>query len=153
SIFLINHNADVALATLRYLFKDASFEAAEDGFDAAGRKFNRGSFIVKNVSAADMQKAAADLGLQVTAVGSAPSVKTHPLRAPRVALVHTWASTQTEGWWRMAFDNAKVPFTYTSTQQLAKDDNLTAKYDVIVFPPSGRGTSAIVNGMPMYGNP
>ncbi|HMD33539.1 MAG TPA: hypothetical protein VKH42_01160, partial [Vicinamibacterales bacterium] len=152
SIFLINHNADVALVTLRYQFKDASFEAAEEAFDAAGRKFNRGSFIVKNVSASDMQKAAADLGLQVTAVGSAPPVKTHPLRAPRIAIVHTWASTQTEGWWRMAFDNAKVPYTYTSTQQLAKDDNLSAKYDVIVFPPSGRGTNAIVNGMPMYGN-
>jgi Zinc carboxypeptidase len=152
SIFLINHNADVALATLRYQFKDASFEAAEEPFDAAGKKFNRGSFIVKNVSASDMEKAAGDLGLQVTAVGSAPSVKTHPLRAPRVAIVHTWASTQTEGWWRMAFDNAKVPYTYTSTQQLAKDDNLSAKYDVIVFPPSGRGTAAIVNGMPMYGN-
>src|SRR5262249_46579312 len=81
---LINHNADVALITLRYQFKDASFEAAEEAFDAAGKKFNRGSFIVKNVSASDMQKAASDLGLQVTAVGSAPSVKTHPLRAPRV---------------------------------------------------------------------
>ncbi|HEV3139957.1 MAG TPA: M14 family zinc carboxypeptidase [Vicinamibacterales bacterium] len=152
SVFLINHNADLALATLRYQFKDASFEAAEESFDAAGKKFNRGSFIVKNVSASDMQKAAADLGLQMTAVGAAPSVKTHPLRAPRVAIVHTWASTQTEGWWRQAFDTAKVPFTYTSTQQLASDANLNAKYDVIVFPPSGRGTNAIVTGMPMYGN-
>src|SRR4026209_2710567 len=33
SIFLINHNADVALVTLRYRFKDASFEAAEEPFD------------------------------------------------------------------------------------------------------------------------
>ena len=39
---------------------------------------------------ADLQKAAADLGLQIVAAGSAPSVKTHPVRAPRVALLHTW---------------------------------------------------------------
>ncbi|HEY2149839.1 MAG TPA: M14 family zinc carboxypeptidase, partial [Vicinamibacterales bacterium] len=152
AVFLINHNADTALVTLRYKFKDASFEAAEDGFEADGRKFSRGSFIVKNVGAAEIQQAAADLGLQVTATSTAPSVKTHPLRAPRVALLHTWLSTQTEGWWRQAFDNAEVPFTYLSTQQIAKDDNLNARFDVIVFPPVGRGPEGIVSGMPMWGN-
>jgi zinc carboxypeptidase len=153
SVFLVNHNADVALATLRYRFKDASFEASEEAFDAGGKKFNRGSFIVKNVSASDMQQASTELGLQVQAVDTAPSVKMHPLRAPRVAVLHTWATTQTEGWWRQAFDLAKVPFTYISTQQIAKDDNLNARFDAIVFPPVGRGTAAIVNGLPMYGNP
>jgi hypothetical protein len=152
SVFVVNHNADIALVTLRYRFKDASFEAAEEMFEAAGRKFNRGSFIVKNVSADDMRKAAADLGLQVVAVASAPTVQTHPVRAPRVALLHTWLTTQTEGWWRQAFDNAQVPFTYISTQHIAADDNLNAKFEVIAFPPVGRGPEAIVNGMPMWGN-
>ncbi len=153
SIFLVNHNADPALVTLRYRFKAASFEAAEEPFEAAGKKFNRGSFVIKSVSPADMQKAATDLGLQVTAVASAPAVKTHPLRAPRVAVLHTWLSTQTEGWWRHAFDDAQVPFTYINTQQVAKDDDLNAKFDVIVFAPVGRGAEAIVSGMPMWGNP
>jgi hypothetical protein len=152
SIFAVNHNADIALVTLRYRLKDASFEAAEEPFDAAGRKFNRGSFIIRNAAAADLQKAAADLGLQVVALASAPTVKTHPVRTPRVAILHTWLTTQTEGWWRQAFDNAKVPFTYVSTQQIARDDNLNATFDAIVFPPVGRGPEAIVNGMPMWGN-
>ncbi|HET9833624.1 MAG TPA: M14 family zinc carboxypeptidase, partial [Vicinamibacterales bacterium] len=152
SVYLVNHNADVALATLRYAFKEASFEAAEEPFDAAGKKFNRGSFIIKNAQANDLQKAASDLGLQIVAVSAAPSVKTHPVRAPRVALLHTWLTTQTEGWWRQAFDGARVPFTYISTQQVAADANLNAKYDVIIFPPVGRGPEAIVNGMPMWGN-
>ena len=51
----------------------------------AARKFNRGSFIIKNADAGDIQKAATDLGLQIVAVSAAPSVKTHPVRAPRVA--------------------------------------------------------------------
>jgi hypothetical protein len=152
SVYLVNHNADIALATLRYTLKNASFEAAEEPFDAAGKKFNRGSFIIKNAAAGDLEKAAADLGLQISAVAAAPSVKTHPVRAPRVALLHTWLSTQTEGWWRQAFDGAKVPYTYISTQQIASDANLSAKYDVIVFPPVGRGPEGIVNGMPMWGN-
>ena len=46
-----------------------------------------------------------------------------------------------------------MPFTYINTQQVAKDDNLNAKYDVIVFAPVGRGPEAIVNGMPMWSNP
>jgi len=153
SVFVVNHNADIALVSLRYTLKDASFEAAEEPFDVAGRKFNRGSFLIRNVDAADLRKAATDLGVQVVATASAPSVRTHPVRAPRVALLHTWLTTQTEGWWRQAFDDAHVPYTYISTQQVAKDDNLNAKYDVIVFPPVGRGTEPIVNGMPMWGNP
>jgi hypothetical protein len=152
SVFLVNHNAEIALATLRYKLKDASFEAAEEPFDAGGKKFNRGSFIIKNASAAEVQKAATDLGLQVAAVSAAPTVKTHPVRAPRVALLHTWLTTQTEGWWRQAFDNAQVPFTYINTQQVAKDDSLSAKFDVIIFPPVGRGPEGIVGGMPMWGN-
>jgi hypothetical protein len=152
AVFVVNHNADTALATLRYRFKDASFEAAEEPFDAAGRKFNRGSFIIKNIGVADLRKAATELGLQVVAMNAAPAVKTHPLRAPRVAILHTWLTTQTEGWWRQAFDDAEVPYTYISTQQVAKDSDLDTKFDVIIFPPVGRGTDAIVNGMPMWGN-
>ena len=153
SIVLVNHNADVGLATLRYKLKDASFEAAEEAFESGGHKFNRGSFIIRNASASDVQKAATDLGLQAYAVGSAPSVATHPVRAPRVAILHTWLSTQDEGWWRHAFDEAQVPYTYVSTQEVAKSDNLSSRFDVIIFPPVGRNPEGIVNGMPMWGNP
>ena len=51
----------------------------------------------------------------------APTVKTHPVKAPRVALMHTWLSTQDEGWWRLALDQLQVPFAYISTQDVAKD--------------------------------
>jgi hypothetical protein len=152
-IFLVNHNADAALATLRYRLKDATFDAAEQPFEASGKKFNRGSFIISNVPAGEMERAAGDLGLQATSVTTAPAVKTHPVRAPRVAILHSWLTTQTEGWWREVFDTAHVPFTYINTQQVARDDNLNSRFDVILFPPVGRGTEAIVNGQPMWGNP
>jgi len=152
-VFAVNHNADEALVTLRYRFKDAPFEVAEEGFEAGGRKFARGSFIVKGVAAGEMQRAAAELGLSVLALPAAPSVKTHPLRAPRIALVHTWLSTQDEGWWRMAFDRLRVPYDYISTQDVAAASDLRARYDVVVFPPVSRGPHAIVAGMPMWGNP
>ncbi|HUE82404.1 MAG TPA: hypothetical protein VMM84_09855, partial [Pyrinomonadaceae bacterium] len=153
SIYLINHNADNSLITLRYRLSKVPFEAAQESFEAAGRKFNRGSFILKQAPAAELQKAAAELGLQVYAVSSAPAVKTHSVKAPRVALLHTWISTQDEGWWRLALDQWGVPYAYISTQDVAKDSELNSKYDVIIFGPVGRGASAIVSGLPMWGNP
>ncbi len=153
--FLINHNADSALITLRYRFPKASFDAAEEPFEADGRKYNRGSFIVKNVDAAELAKAGTELGVPAYAVASAPSVKTHPLRAARVAIMHTWNNTQAEGWWRLEFDRLGVPYEYINVQTPAKISDLRSKYDVIVFGPGGgRGNPAgIINGMPMYGNP
>jgi hypothetical protein len=152
-VFLINHNADNSLATLRYRLKDVAMEAAEEPFEAGGKKFNRGSFIIRKASADELRRVAADLGIEVHAVESAPTVKTHPLKIARLAVMHTWLSTQDEGWWRLALDQLRVPYDYISTQDVSKDPDLKAKYDVIIFAPVGRGSAAIVNGMPMYGNP
>ncbi|HEV2691077.1 MAG TPA: M14 family zinc carboxypeptidase, partial [Bryobacteraceae bacterium] len=153
-VFLVNHNADDTLVTLRYRFPNASFETAEAPFEAAGRKFNRGSFIMRNISADELGKASTELGLPAYAVASAPSVKTHPLRAARVAVMHTWLSTQSEGWWRIEFDRLKVPYDYISTQTVSKATDLRSKYDVIVFAPGVRGNpQTIISGMPMFGNP
>jgi zinc carboxypeptidase len=153
TVFAINHNADNALATLRYRIKDADFQIAEQPFEAAGQKFGRGSFIVRRISRGDLDKAARELGLKVYALDAAPSVPVHPARAPRVAIMHTWISTQTEGWWRQAFDFLHIPYTYISTQDAAVDPNLNAKYDVIIFPPGGGSPQSIVAGLPMWRNP
>lgn len=152
AIYLVNHNADNALVTLRYRLKDANVDAAEEPFEAAGQKFNRGSFIIRKASADELQKAATDLDIQVYAVADAPAVKTHAIKPARIALMHTWLDTQNEGWWRVAFDKLQVPYDYISTQDVARDEKLKDKYDVIVFAPVGEPPNAIVDGMPMYGN-
>ena len=155
-VFAINNNAEPALATLRYKLKDAAIEAAEEPFESAGKKFRRGSFVVHNANRADLDRAAAELGVQVAALAAAPNVKTHLVRAARIAFLHTWLSTQTEGWWRLALDKLLIPYDYMSTQAIAKITDLNAKYDVILFPPVGfsAGVGAVVNGIPTgWGNP
>ncbi|HET6629917.1 MAG TPA: M14 family zinc carboxypeptidase [Woeseiaceae bacterium] len=74
---------------------------------------------------------------------------------PRIAVMHTWLGTQTEGWWRMALDKMNVPYDYISTQDVARAGNLRGQYDVILFGPVSGGTSArrIIDGLPMWGNP
>jgi hypothetical protein len=153
TFFVVNHDADPNLLALRYRLKGVPFEAAEEPFEAAGHKFNRGSFIIKGGEAGELQKLAGDLGLQVYALATAPTVKTHPIKAPRLAFVHTWLGTQDEGWWRQELDLLKVPFDYISTQTIAATANLNDRYDVILFPPAGRSAQQIVAGMPMWGNP
>jgi hypothetical protein len=152
-VFVVNANGDNGLATLRYRLKDADFQAAEEAFDAGGAHFNRGSFVIRSVAAAELDKAAKEVGVRVSALTSAPAVKMHPVHAARLAILHTWSGTQTEGWWRQAFDQLQIPFSYISTQDVAKDANLNASYDVIVFPPAGGTPQTIVDGMPMWRNP
>lgn len=69
---------------------------------------------------------------------------------PRIALMHTWLRTQDEGWWRLALESMGVPYTYLSTQEVAKVPNLRERFDVIVFPPTGvnNASQEIVNGLP-----
>ena len=154
-IFLINHNADNALITLRYRFPERHLRRRRGAVRSRRAQVqSRVSFIVRKVAAGDLAKAAAELGVQAYAVATAPDVKTHPARAARIAIMHTWLSTQSEGWWRLEFDRLKIPYDYISTQTAAKTADLRAKYDVIVFAPGVRGNpQTIISGMPMYGNP
>jgi hypothetical protein len=74
------------------------------------------------------------------------------VRAARVAVMHTWLSTQTEGWWRYALDQLGIPYDYISTQVAARTPDLNAKYDVILFPPTSGNGQAIIDGLPMWRN-
>jgi hypothetical protein len=151
TVFAINHNADNALVTLRYRLKDADIQLAEEPFESDGTKFNRGSFVIRGVAQADLDRITTELGLKAYALASAPSVKMHPARAARVAVLHQWSSTQTEGWWRQALDIYGVPYDYIDPETIKKTENLRGKYDVILFGPGGSQNA--VDGTPMWRNP
>ena len=151
TVFAINHNADNALITLRYTLKDADIQLAEEPFESGGAKFSRGTFIIRGVSSTDLDKATRELGLQTRALESVPSVKMHPARTARIAILHQWTSTQTEGWWRQAFDLYKIPYDYIDPQTIRNTTDLRAKYDVIIFGPGGG--QAAVEGTPTWLNP
>ncbi|HYL73373.1 MAG TPA: M14 family zinc carboxypeptidase [Bryobacteraceae bacterium] len=156
--YLIDHNADNTLATFRFRLKDMNMQAAEEPFKAAGKDFHAGSFIIRmqdnqRTTRGRIEQAAVELGLKVTAVDELPKVATHPMAAPRIALVHTWLNTQSEGWYRVAFDNLKIPYEYISDQKLRLIPDLRAKYDVIILGPTPGNSQRVINGLPMRGDP
>jgi hypothetical protein len=156
--FIINHNTDNTLATLRFKLKDVKIGAAEDSFKVGEQQFNTGSFIIKTEgNPADLKQrletSVTEFGLKAVGVAKLPDVKTHDLAIPRIAIVHTWTNTQNEGWYRIEFDRLQIPYTYISDQVIRDTPNLRAKFDVLIFPPVGGSAQTIVNGMPMRGDP
>jgi hypothetical protein len=150
ALVAINGDGENALVTLRYTMKDADIQVAEEPFESGGATFNRGTFIVKGVARGELDRQLTALGLRGVALAAAPAVKTHAARAARVAILHQWSNTQTEGWWRQAFDIYGVPFDYIDPETVGKTPNLREKYDVIVFGPGGG--QAAVEGTPLWRN-
>ena len=150
--FLINHNAENALAAFRFKHKELKIEAAEKDFEAGGKKFNAGTFVLKasgnpaNLDAL-LDAAGKEFGLMVSAVPSAPDVPMHDIAVPRIALMHTWQNTQTEGWVRIALDELGVPYDYVSVHAARDNAKLRDKYDVILFGPSSGDAMSLVNGV------
>ena len=157
SVLVINDNTDNSLATFRFRFANLKMEAAEQPFDMGGQKFNAGSFIIREGDRAQIDAAAKELGLVVHAVGAAPNVPMHELAAPRIAIMHNWQSTQNDGWFRIALDTHKIPYTYIADTKVRVTPNLRQQFDVIIMPPmTGFGPSGLseeLKGLPMRGEP
>ena len=151
AVFVVNNDADPSLLALRYRLKGATFDVAEEPFEAAGKKFNRGSFIIRNAQRADVQAAVRELSLQ------AQGVERHGEDAPGEGAPHRLhphlARHAGRGLVADGVRPPEIPYDYISTQVVAKEASLNSRWDVLVFPPVGRGAQQIVAGMPMWRNP
>ncbi|MGH7443876.1 MAG: M14 family zinc carboxypeptidase, partial [Longimicrobiales bacterium] len=107
--YLIDYNADNNLTAFRYANSEMEIAAAEQAFDVGGRSFRAGSFIIPTRGNPGdvrdrLERAAAEYGFTAYGVAAVPTVATHAVAAPRVAVVHTWQRTQDEGWLRLGLD-------------------------------------------------
>ena len=150
-VMIVDHTTDNNLVTFRFKHRDVKMQAAEEEFEAGGRKFRAGAFIIPDANRGVLEASLKVLGLSAIAVASMPTVRTHDLDIPRIGYVHSWANTQNEGWVRAAFDTFGVPYTYFSDIKL-REGNLRQAYDVIVYPHVGGTAQAQVNGIPRTGS-
>jgi len=159
--FVINNNADNQVASFLFRtkniprLKDVKIQVAEKAFELQGKKFNSGSFIFRadNKDASDYLDGfftgTGAAGAEIAAYGipALPDVPLHDLILPRIAVIHTWQNTQTEGWVRLALDELQIPYEYTSVHAVRDNARLRDKYDVILFGPSSGDALSIVAGV------
>jgi hypothetical protein len=153
SLVAVANTGQVSLLSLVYKLKGANIRVVEKPFDAGDRHFAAGSLLIDGVAVDKLKIMLHELALDGVHLSLTPLVPAHAVSAPRVALMHTWLATQTEGWWRYAFDTESIPYETISTQIAAKEDDLRAKYDVIVFAPVAHASATdIIDGLPMWNN-
>ncbi len=148
--YIINNGTINKLLPARLRLRDFKVLAAEAPFKIDDKSLEAGSIIIPVAKAQlkihqVVESVAGELGLEVFSAAKMPDVKTHDLDIPRIAIFHTWSSTQDDGWVRFAFDQLGIPFAAINKDHLRKG-NLKQLYDVIVFSNCrGRKGADIVN--------
>lgn len=148
---VIRQVADTGLA--RFAFGQGPVELgfAQADFEAEGHRFNKGDLIAYSEGTAP-EWIDLEMG-DIVSLKERPKVEVRKVAIPRIAMVHTWQSTQDEGWFRLAFDEARVPYKYVSVHELRDTPDLKSKYDVIVIAPTGGTAQSMVNGISKEGVP
>jgi hypothetical protein len=85
-------------------------------------------------------KLAADLGLDFEGIASRPTGDAIALKQPRIALADQYGGSMPSGWTRWLLEQFEFPFEVVFPKAVDLGD-LSAKYDVIIFP-SGVGPSS-----------
>jgi hypothetical protein len=154
-VVLVRNTGERAVATFRYRLAQMPMDVAEESFEAEGTKYPPGTLILREAQSrrAEVEAAAAATGVIARAVAATPAVKSHPLRAARIALVHTWTTTQNEGWARLALESTGIPYSYIGDQKIRETQDLRAQFDVIVWGPVPGGSQRILHGIPKRGEP
>jgi hypothetical protein len=74
-------------------------------------------------------------------------VETHEVAFPRIALMHTWLTTQNEGWLRIGLDEYGIPYDYVSVQTVRDTPDLRDRWDVILMGPTVNNPLQVLNGV------
>jgi hypothetical protein len=154
SVTAIPNTGQSTLLALIYKLGANHVVITDKAADTNGQHLPAGSLLLNDVPDSTLQPLLKQLSLNALHLAATPETSTHAAAAPRIAFMHSWLATQTEGWWRYAFDQAGVPYDYISVQTAAATTDLRGKYDVIVFAPVAHASAdQILNGLPTYSNP
>jgi hypothetical protein len=120
----------------------ASVARARASFDAAGRSWPAGTFVIRNADANALRTSASTEGVEFVAAATAPTVEMRAVRAPRIGLYRSWTAPMPEGWTRWVFDGYDYGWENLTDQDIRAGD--LSRFDIIVLPDqSGAG---ILNG-------
>jgi hypothetical protein len=146
--YLVKDTGQEAFLAARARLAGFDVDVAERVFTSNGIEYPAGSWILKTRAGlrAALQGVASELGLDVAAATAAPSVASHSLDLPRLAVLSIWDDTQSAGWVRMILDDERIPYTLIMDEDV-KAGGLGERFDVVLFPSTGDGLKDIVNGI------
>ena len=150
SNYLLNYKAQNFLLPALYWLKSENKNATvtvldtKTNVDGTKDTIAAGSVLFKNLSNDNAKKLSQKFGLDLQATKNISSSKQHVVNLPRVAIYHTWYSTQDEGWARYTFEQLGIPFTSINKDHL-KVGGLRKKFDVILVPRTGGTASDFIN--------
>jgi hypothetical protein len=120
--------------------------AAETTFVVGSDTFPAGSVILVGATGKAVQELGTRYGIDFAGVTAVPTVPRHLLDLPRVAIYHSWYSTQDAGWARYTFEQYGIPYTSIDKDDLRRG-RLRSRFDVILIPSFYGSVAQMVNGV------
>ncbi len=148
--YVLNYKAQNNLLPALYWMEEENKNAIalvideKSSIDGMKDSVPAGAVLFKGLNTAQAKKMAARFGLDLQATKTAMVPRLHKMNLPRVAIYHTWYSTQDEGWARYTFEQLGIPFASISKDNL-KAGGLRKKFDVILVPRTGGSASDFIN--------
>ena len=135
------------LYSLRAKNKNAEIWTLASQTLAGADTLEAGTIVLRKTSQEQAADIAREFGFDLES--SAHSFQPTELTAvslPRIAIYHTWFSTQDEGWSRFTFDTRKIPYTSIDKDDL-RAGNLRARFDVILVPRVNGNAKRFIHGV------
>jgi Zinc carboxypeptidase len=133
-VYLLADVGQEALLAARYRLSKLKVEIADEGFEAEGREYPAGSWILPHANglSAAIAPVAEELALDFRSVARSPEVKRHDAPPPRLGVWVPWADTDSIGWIRYTLDQEEIPYTYLRDEEI-RAGNLKSSVDVILY--------------------
>lgn len=139
-------NVVPALYALTARLPKARAFAAETAFVVGTDTFPPGSVILEGATPEVVRDLALRQELTFARIAGTPSVPRHALDLPRVAVYHSWYSTQDAGWARYTFEQYGIPYTSIDKDDLRRG-GLRTRFDVILVPSFSGSVGQMINGV------
>jgi hypothetical protein len=140
---LLSPNTNAAAKAVNHMLAaGATVARATAAFDAGGRSWPAGTFVIRDAPAGAVDDAVRTLGVDVHRVDAAPAVATAAIRAPRIGLYRSHTANMPEGWTRWLLE--QYDFAYENLSDADVRRGGLDRFDVIILP--DQAGESILNG-------
>jgi hypothetical protein len=153
-VFALADAGQEALLAARARLARFAVQIAEAAFDAGGRAYPAGSWLLpaQEGLAGALREVAAELALDFSSLAVLPDVPRHDAPLPRLGVYVPWADTDAMGWVRYTLDGQGVPYVYLRDEDV-RAGSLRTRVDVLVHGQARLDLQGQIHGIPRAWGP